>query len=207
MLRLSSGKEGSRVSGVGSARPGCTIFGPRCSSRFNWRRHLGRALGAGRGAGLSTGRGGAPGTWQPQGQAPPVAILEAGARAAGSYLRLARLLTAVVLHPACLASTFHCHADTISSLQVSVTPAAMRVHVGGGMGLRRPNQRPRAPCLRGGRASGAGRRGSLRAPHWYSPGSRCWSVQSSAQVPVGFMKQAFPLWILRRVRPGGLGRF
>ena len=142
-----------------------------------------------------------------QGLAPPVAILEAGARAAGSYLRLARLPTAVVLHPACLASTFHCHADTISSLQVSVSPAAMRVHVRGGMGLRRPNQRPGAPCLRDGRAGGAGRRGSLRAPHWYSPGFRYWSVQGSAQAPVGFMKQAFLLWILRRVRPGGLGQF
>lgn len=136
MLRLRSGKEGSRVSGAGSTRPGGTkIFGPRCSSRFDWRL-LGRALGGGalgeRGgawggawAGLSAGRGGAPGTWQPQGRAPPVAILEAGARAAGSYLRLARLLTAVVLHRACLASTFHCRADTISSLQVSVSPAAV----------------------------------------------------------------------------------
>lgn len=169
MLRLRSGKEGSRVSGAGSARPGGTkIFGPRCSSRFNWRLR-GRALGerggawGGAWAGLSAGRGGAPGTWQPQGRAPPVAILEAGARAAGSYLRLARLLTAVVLHPACLASTFHCHADTISSLQVSVSPAAVRVHVGSGMGLRRPNQRPEAPCLRGGRAGRAGRRGSLES--------------------------------------------
>lgn len=122
-----------------------------------WGSGAGR--GAGRGAGLSAGRGGAPGTWQPQEPAPPVAILEAGVRAAGSYLRVAPVLAAV----ACLASTFHCHADTISSLQVSVSLAAMRVRVGGGMGLRRPNQHPGAPWLRGGRVGRAGMLGSLES--------------------------------------------
>ncbi|CAI9170153.1 unnamed protein product, partial [Rangifer tarandus platyrhynchus] len=39
----------------------------------------------------------------------------------------------------------------------------MRVHVGGGMGLRRPNQHPGAPWLRGGRAGRARRRGSLES--------------------------------------------
>lgn len=89
--------------------------------------------------------------------------MEAGVRAAGSYLRVARVLAAVVFHLACLASTFHCHADTVSSLQVSVSPAATRVHVGGAMGLRRSNQHPGAPWLRGGRAGRARRRGSLES--------------------------------------------
>lgn len=199
-------REGSRVSGAGSAWPGGTkILDPGAPAGLTG------GFGAGLwGAGRGVGRGVADSA---RGGAARRDVAASGTGASGGHLEAGarcRVLPASCssshgrsLTPSLSSLHFHCHADTISSLQALVLAAVRACGQRDGAQALKPAPRG-ALCLERWAGRPGRRRGSLESPQRYCPGSRCWSVQASAQAPVGFMKQAFPLWILWRVRPGVL---